>query len=47
MLESSGAKASTITHRKSIVSNTLELDVDYLSFRGIQVVIYLGEQKKF
>lgn len=36
-----------IAHQKSIVSGTLELDVDNLSFRGIHVLIYLGEQKKF
>jgi hypothetical protein len=41
------ARATTMAHQKSIVSETLELDVDHLSFLGIHILIYLGEQKKF
>jgi hypothetical protein len=40
-------KAKTINGQKTVVSNKLELDVDNLAFRGIQILIYLGEQKKY
>jgi hypothetical protein len=41
------AKATTIPGQKSIVTRTLEYDVDNLAFRGIHILIYLGEQKRF
>jgi hypothetical protein len=41
------AKAGTIAKQKSIVSGTLEVDVDDLAFRGMHILIYLGEQKNF
>ena len=41
------AKAKTIAAQKTLVSSTLELDVDDLSFRGIHIPINLAEQKKF
>ena len=41
------AKATTIARQKVIVAGTLELDVDNLAFRGIHILIYQGEQKKF
>ena len=41
------AKATTIPAQKSIVTRSLEYDVDNLAFRGIHVLIYLGEQKNF
>jgi hypothetical protein len=41
------AKATTIAKQKSIVSGTMETDVDDLAFRGMHILIYLGEQKKF
>jgi hypothetical protein len=41
------AKATTIARQKTLVTNSLELDVDNLSFRGIHILIYLGELKKF
>lgn len=41
------AKAKTIAGQKSIVSGALEDDVDNLAFRGMHILIYLGEQKKF
>ena len=41
------AKAKTIAAQKSIASGKLAIDLDNLSFRGMQILIYLGEQKKF
>jgi hypothetical protein len=41
------AKAKTIAKQQSIVSGTMETDVDDLAFRGMHILIYLGEQKKF
>ena len=41
------AKAKTIAAQKAIASGKLELDVDNLAFRGMQILIYLGEQPKF
>ena len=41
------AKAKTIAGQKSITSGKLAIDLDNLSFRGMQILIYLGEQKKF
>jgi hypothetical protein len=41
------AKAKTIAVQKAITSGKLEIDVDNLAFRGMQILIYLGEQKKF
>jgi hypothetical protein len=41
------AKAPTIAKQKSDVTGTLELDVDNLAFRGMHILIYFGEQKKF
>jgi hypothetical protein len=41
------AKATTVAKQKSLVSGTLELDVSDLAFRGMHILIYLGEQKKF
>ena len=41
------AKAKTIDRQKTIVTETLEVDVDNLAFRGIHILIYLGELKKF
>jgi hypothetical protein len=41
------AKAKTIAKQKSVVSNTLELDIDNLAFRGMHILIYLGELKSF
>jgi hypothetical protein len=41
------AKATTIAKQKSLVSGALEVDVDNLAFRGMHILIYLGEQKKF
>ena len=41
------AKATTIAKQKSLVSGALEVDVDTLAFRGMHILIYLGEQKKF
>jgi hypothetical protein len=41
------AKAKTVAQQRSIVSGTLELDFDDLAFRGMHILIYLGEQKKF
>lgn len=41
------AKAKTFAAQKKLVSGTLELDVDNLAFRGMQILIYLGEQKSY
>jgi hypothetical protein len=41
------AKATTIARQKTAVTNALELDVDNLAFRGMHILIFLGELKKF
>ena len=41
------AKAKTFAAQKKLVSGKLELDVENLAFRGMQILINLGEQKSF
>jgi hypothetical protein len=41
------AKAKTMAAQKAIVSSKLEIDLDNLAFRGMLILINLGEQKKF
>ena len=41
------AKAKTIAQQKQLVSTKLEIDVENLAFRGMQILIYLGEQKSY
>jgi hypothetical protein len=41
------AKAKTLAKQKSLASGALGVDVDNLAFRGMHVLIYLGEQKTF
>jgi hypothetical protein len=41
------AKAKTFAAQKKLVSDKLELDVENLAFRGMQILIYLGEQKSY
>jgi len=41
------AKAKSFSAQKSTVSGTMEIDVDNLAFRGMHILIYLGEQKSF
>ena len=41
------AKAKTFAAQKKLVSTKLELDVENLAFRGMQILIYLGEQKSY
>jgi hypothetical protein len=41
------AKAKTMAGQKRLTTGKLEIDVDNLAFRGMQILIDLGEQKKF
>ena len=41
------AKAKTFAAQKKLVSSKLEIDVENLAFRGMQILINLGEQKSF
>jgi hypothetical protein len=41
------AKEKTFAAQKKLVSGKLELDVENLAFRGMQILIYLGEQKNY
>ena len=41
------AKDKTFAAQKKLVSGKLELDVENLAFRGMQILIYLGEQKSY
>jgi hypothetical protein len=41
------AKATTIADQKSIVTSRIELDLGNLTYRGIAILIYLGEQPNF
>jgi hypothetical protein len=41
------AKATTIAQQREIVSGKVELDVGNLTYRGIEILIYLGEQPNF
>jgi hypothetical protein len=41
------AKAKTTAAQKTLTTGKLEIDVDNLAFRGMQILINLGEQKKF
>jgi hypothetical protein len=41
------AKATTIADQKSIVTSKIELDLGNLTYRGIAILIYLGEQPNF
>ncbi len=41
------AKSTTIAQQKAIVTDKIELDVGNLTYRGINVLIYLGEQEMF
>jgi hypothetical protein len=41
------AKATTIAQQRGIVSGKVELDVGNLTYRGIEILIYLGEQPNF
>ena len=41
------AKAKTIAQQKQLVSTKLEIDVENVAFRGMQILIYLGEQKSY
>jgi hypothetical protein len=41
------AKTKTFAAQKKLVSGKLELDVENLAFRGMQILIYLGEQKNY
>lgn len=41
------AKDKTFTAQKKLVSDKLQVDVENLAFRGMQIVVYLGEQKSF
>jgi hypothetical protein len=41
------AKAKTFAAQKKLVSDKLEVDVENLAFRGMQILINLGEQKSF
>lgn len=41
------AKLKTISSQKSVTSGKLAIDLNNLSYRGMQILIYLGEQKKF
>lgn len=41
------AKAPTIAQQKEIASSKVELDLGSLTYRGISILIYLGEQPNF
>ncbi|MGB8197127.1 MAG: hypothetical protein WCF25_09005 [Acidimicrobiales bacterium] len=41
------AKSKTFAGQKKLVSGKLEVDVENLAFRGMQILIYLGEQKAY
>ena len=41
------AKAKTYAAQKKLTSGQLELDIDNLAFRGMQILVYLGEQKSY
>ena len=41
------ARAPSVARQRSIVAGTLELEVDNLAFRGMHLLIYLGEQTTF
>jgi hypothetical protein len=41
------AKAPTIADQRVIVSGKVELDLGSLTYRGIEILIYLGEQPNF
>jgi hypothetical protein len=41
------AKSKTFAAQKKLTSGKLEVDVENLAFRGMQILTYLGEQKSF
>ena len=41
------AKSTTIAQQKEIVTGQIELDLGNLTYRGIAILIYLGEQPNF